>query len=109
MSSLIASFRAHSKPLMKLAWPLIGSQIMQFAIGLTDAIMLGRYSLEAFAAQVLGGSLFFIILVLGSGFAFGLQPMVANAHAKKDDQLIRRSTRMALWLVLIFAAFTVPV
>lgn len=109
MSSQIASFRVHSKPLMKLAWPLIGSQIMQFAIGLTDAIMLGRYSLEAFAAQVLGGSLFFIILILGSGFAFGLQPVVANAHAKDDDQQIRRSTRMAIWLVLIYATITVPI
>lgn len=93
---------------MKLAWPLIGSQMMQFAIGLTDAIMLGWYSLEAFAAQVLGGSFFFIILILGSGFAFGLQPMVANAQAKGDDQQIRRSTRMGFWLVLIYAAVTVP-
>lgn len=109
MSSKLASFRVHSKPLMKLAWPLIGSQIMQFAIGLTDAIMLGWYSLEAFAAQVLGGSFFFIILILGSGFAFGLQPMVANAAAKDDEQQIRRSTRMGFWLVLIYAAITVPI
>lgn len=108
MSSQPATFREHSKALMTLALPLIGSQVMQFAIGLTDAVMLGWYSLEAFAAQVLGGSFFFIILILGSGFAFGLQPMVANAHAKEDEQQIRRSTRMGIWLVLIYAVFTVP-
>lgn len=109
MSDRPLSHREHARKLMRLAWPLIGSQIMQFAIGLTDAIMLGWYSLEAFAAQVLGGSFFFIILILGSGFAFGLQPMVANAHAKGDEQQIRRSTRMGFWLVLIYAAVTVPV
>jgi multidrug resistance protein, MATE family len=109
MSTNTASFRDQSKALMKLAWPLIGSQVAMFAIGLTDAIMLGWYSLEAFAAQVLGGSLFFIVLILGSGFAFGLQPMVANAHAKEDDRQIRRSTRMGFWLVLIYGAITVPI
>lgn len=108
MSARPLSHREHARALMKLAWPLIGSQVAQFAIGLTDAIMLGWYSLEAFAAQVLGGSFFFIILILGSGFAFGLQPMVANAQAKGDEQQIRRSTRMGFWLVLIYAALTVP-
>jgi len=101
--------RDHARVLMRLAWPLIGSQVAQFAIGLTDAVMLGWYSLEAFAAQVLGGSFFFIVLILGSGFAFGLQPLVANAASKDDDQSIRRSTRMGMWLVLIYACITVPI
>ena len=93
---------------MKLALPLIGSQVAQFAIGLTDAIMLGWYSLEAFAAQVLGGSLFFIILILGSGFAFALSPVVASAAAQDDQVLIRRSTRMSFWLVGFYGVITVP-
>ena len=93
---------------MKLALPLIGSQVAQFAIGLTDAIMLGWYSLEAFAAQVLGGSFFFIVLILGSGFAFALSPVVATAAAQDDQILIRRSTRMSFWLVAFYGVITVP-
>jgi len=102
------SFQGHAKALAKLAWPLIGSQVAQFAIGLTDAVMLGWYDLEAFAAQVLGGSFFFIVLILGSGFAFGLSPLVASAAAQDDQTQIRRTTRMSFWLVTIYAVVTIP-
>jgi MATE family multidrug resistance protein len=103
------SIRQHARALLKLALPLIGSQVAQFAIGLTDAIMLGWYDIQAFAAQVLGGSFFFVFFLFGSGFAFGLSPIVASAVGQDDQTQIRRSTRMSLWLVAIFAALAIPV
>lgn len=108
MSDRPVSFFQHASALMRLALPLIASQVAQFAIGLTDAIMLGWYSLEAFAAQVLGGSFFFIFLLFGSGFAFALSPVVATAAAQDDQIQIRRSTRMSFWLVAMFAVLALP-
>lgn len=93
---------------MMLALPLIGSQVAQFSVGLTDAVMLGWYSLEAFAAQVLGGGFFFIFLIFGSGFAFGLSPVVAAAATQDDQVQIRRSTRMSFWLVGVYGLVILP-
>jgi len=99
---------AHARGLMTLGLPLIASHVAQFAISLTDAIMLGRYSVNALAAQVLGGSLWFVLFLFGSGFAFAVMPMVAQAQARGEGAQVRRVTRMGLWVSMMFAALAVP-
>ena len=48
------SARGHLAAILTLGLPLIGGHVAQFAIHLTDTIMLGWYSVEALAAVVLG-------------------------------------------------------
>ena len=79
------------------------------AITLTDAIMLGWYSVDALAAEVLGGTLYFVLLIVGSGFAWAVMPMVAAAYGTGDTNQVRRVTRMGVWASLLFAAIAVPV
>ncbi|MRH22839.1 MATE family efflux transporter [Rhodovulum strictum] len=102
-------FRTHLRATLVLGLPLIGSHLAQFAIGLTDAIMLGRYDIDALAAEVLGGALFFVLFLLGSGFAWAVMPMVATAAAAGETAQIRRVTRMGLWISIGFGALTLPV
>ena len=92
----------HLRALLRIGLPLIGGHVAQFGIGLTDTIMLGWYSVEALAAVVIGSSFFFVIFILGSGFAIAVMPLVAEADAEDDQQALRRVTRMGLWLSLIF-------
>ena len=100
--------KAHLRRLLVLAVPLVGSQVAQMAIQLTDAAMLGRYGVEALAGQVLGSTLFILLMLMGSGFAWGVMPMVAKADARGASPEIRRLTRMALWLSAGFAAVSMP-
>ena len=102
------SYRGHFNALLILGLPLAGGHLAQFAIGLTDTLMLGRYSVEALAAVVLGATLFFVTVIFGSGFAIAVMPMVAEADAKNDQIQIRRITRMAMWLSTGFAVLTFP-
>ena len=55
MEHKVMSYRGHFRALLVLGLPLIGGHLAQFAIGMTDTAMLGRYSAEALAAAVLGG------------------------------------------------------
>ncbi|WP_324753566.1 MATE family efflux transporter [Roseovarius sp. Pro17] len=103
------SYRRDARSLLSLGMPLIGSHLAQMAIHLTDSIMLGWYSVEALAAQVLAHTFFFIFFIMGSGFAFAVMPMVATACAEGDDRQVRRITRMGCWASLIFAALVLPV
>ncbi|CUH53342.1 MATE family efflux transporter [Shimia marina] len=98
----------HVRALLRLGLPLIGGHVAQFAIGLTDTIMLGWYSVESLAAVVLGSTFFFVIFILGSGFAIAVMPLVAEADAEGDEQALRRVTRMGLWLSLIFGVIVQP-
>ncbi|MBK5935140.1 MATE family multidrug resistance protein [Rhodovulum imhoffii] len=99
----------HLRAILVLGLPLIGSHLAQFAITATDALMLGRYDVEALAAEVLGGALFFIFFIMGSGFAWAVMPMVATAAAGGEEAQVRRVTRMGVWISAGFAIVTLPV
>ena len=96
------------KSLFRLGAPLVLGQFAHMAIGVTDSIMLGWYSVEALAAGVLGHTLFFIIFVLGAGFATAVMPLVAGAIAQNDSLKARRITRMGLWLSLAYTVAVLP-
>lgn len=98
----------HGRAVLVLGLPLVGGHLAQFAIGLTDTIMMGWYGVSELAAMTLAGSFFFSLLLFGSGFAFAVMPMVADFATRDDDQQIRRSTRMALWWSMIFFAAVMP-
>ncbi|MDX1782242.1 MAG: MATE family efflux transporter [Thalassovita sp.] len=99
----------HARKILALGLPLIGSHVAQFAITLTDSLMLGWYDVEILAAQVIAGSLFFVFFVMGEGFAFALMPMVAEAEETGDEVQARRLTRMAIWASVLYGVVVLPV
>lgn len=107
MRPLTATFR-EARALAVLGLPLVGSHMAQIAMHITDTVMLGWYSVEALAAVVLGATTFFMLFIVGSGFAWAVMPMVAAANANGDDVEVRRITRMGLWLSLAFGAAVMP-
>jgi len=102
------TYSQHMRAILVLGLPLIGSHLAQFAVHMVDTIMLGWYDLTALAASVLATSFFFVVFIMGSGFAFAVMPMVAAASEQNDAQRIRRVTRMGLWLSVIYAALFLP-
>ena len=89
--------------LFLLALPLIGSNVAQFSLNIVDTAMLGHYSSEALASAVIGGSFFFSIFIIGSGFSFAIVPLVAAYDAKGDHIKVRRVARMGLWISFIYS------
>ncbi|MBL4628444.1 MAG: MATE family efflux transporter [Roseicyclus sp.] len=103
------TFADHIRATLKLGLPLIGGQLAQVFIGVTDTVMMGWYGVEELAAVAIGSSLFYMFLILGMGFGLAVMPMVAAASARDDDRQIRRVTRMGLWIALGFAVLVMPV
>lgn len=104
-----ATYPQHARALLVLGIPLIGSHLAQFAIHITDAIMLGWYDVTALAAVTLAGAFYISVFLFGSGFAWAVMPLVAEAAEAGDDVQVRRVTRMGLWLSVIFGlVFTIP-
>lgn len=103
-----SQYLRHARAILALGLPLTGSHLAQFAINLTDTVMLGWYSVEALAAQVLGAMFFFVLFIAGSGFAWAVVPMVAAAQASGDETQVRRVTRMSLWATLGFGVAAMP-
>ena len=97
-----------ARVLLKLGLPLIGSHLAQLGIVTTDTIMMGWYGVNPLAALSLSGPIFFILFILGSGFAIALMPKIARALAKEDNQQIRRVTRMGIWLSVLYGLAVTP-
>ena len=95
--------------LFVLGLPIVGSNLAMMLIGVTDIVMVGWHSVEELAALILATTLFFNIFILGSGVAFAVMPMVSSAAAVDDDTTVRRSTRMALWLSVIYGICVLPI
>lgn len=103
------TYPAHARAILALGLPLIGSHLAQMALHVTDTVLLGWYGVNELAAVVLATSTFFVIFILGSGFAQAVMPLVASALGQGDETQVRRDTRMGLWLSIGFGLLSYPV
>ncbi|MFC4214076.1 MAG: MATE family multidrug resistance protein [Pseudophaeobacter arcticus] len=99
----------HLRAVSVLGFPLVGGHVAQYAIGMTDSLMLGWYGAGALAAVTLAGSYFFVFFLMGAGFAIAVMPLVAAAAGAGEERQIRRATRMGLWLSLLYGVAAMPV
>jgi MATE family multidrug resistance protein len=102
------SYGVHLRALLLLGLPLMGGHLAQFAIGLTDTIMMGWYSVEGLAAVTMASTCFFVLFIFGGGFAQAVMPLVASQFATGDTVAIRRTTRMGLWMSFVYALCVLP-
>lgn len=102
------TYRSHARAILRLGLPLVGGHLAQFAIGLTDTVMMGWYGVEELAALTLASAFFFTLFLFGSGFAWAIMPMVATYAARDEEVQVRRATRMALWLSGGYFALVLP-
>jgi MATE family multidrug resistance protein len=99
---------AQARALLRLAVPLILSNVAGFAIHMTDVVLMGWYDVTALAGMVLASSFYFIIFITGSGFAAAVMPLVAKAAQEGNATEVRRVTRMGFWLTAAYAAVGLP-
>ena len=99
---------AHARATLALGLPLIGSHLAQMSLHVADTVMMGWYGVTELAAVVIAASSFFVVFILGSGFAQAVMPMVAAALAEGDEAQVRRDTRMGMWLSLGYGLAVYP-
>jgi MATE family multidrug resistance protein len=89
----------------RLAVPVILTQIGAIAMGTVDTIMVGRLGAAPLAAVAVGNGLSLVVIVLGMGTLFGLDPIVAQAYGAGRERDCGRAMRHGLVLA---ALLTVP-
>jgi MATE family multidrug resistance protein len=99
---------SHIRETLSLGIPLIGAQLAQLGIHVTDIFIIGRLGTVELAAMVLAGQYFFTVFIFGSGFATAVVPMAAHAFAQGDKVMVRRSVRMGLWVIVGYAVVLSP-
>jgi len=102
------------RELLKLAIPLAAQQVGFVAMGLVDALMLGRYSNAALAGAGVANNLLFGLSCIGMGIVMGMDTVVPQAlgAGRPDDarRALGAGMRLAVLvgLVLTLAMFGTP-
>ena len=71
--------RAEFRPMLALAAPVVVAELGWMAMGVVDALMVGRLSAEAIGAVGLGSALFMAVAVFALGMLLGLDTLVSHA------------------------------
>ena len=94
--------------LLRLAWPVILSRLGIMAMGLTDAIIVGRYSPTELGYQALGWAPTGIVIMTGAGLLTGVQVITARhigeGRVNTTGGVLRRGLVYAWWLGLFVGA-----
>jgi MATE family multidrug resistance protein len=90
-----------ARALLRLAAPLVASQLAQMGLLTTDVLMLGRLSAHALAAAAIGNTVYYFAWLLGLGPASAVAPMVSHILGvrPRDRAGVRGVARMGLWAV----------
>ena len=97
-----SSARSELAALLRLAAPLVGSNLLQMAIAAVDVVFVARLGPRDLAAATLAAFLFNLLSYALIGLTSAAAPLIAaelgrRAHAVRE---VRRSFRMALWVGL---------
>ncbi|MBE7184287.1 MAG: MATE family efflux transporter [Methylobacterium mesophilicum] len=97
------SWRGEIQATLKLAWPMILTNLAQTAMTATDVVMVGRLGPDSLAAAALGSNLYYLPLVAGMGLMLATQPMIATELGRKSSSVRdpRRTVRQGLWLAVL--------
>ena len=74
--------RYTNKEILKIAFPVLASLLMEHLIGLTDTAYLGRVGKVELGASALAGVFYLLVYMLGFGFSVGVQVMIARRNGE---------------------------
>src|SRR3978361_2282737 len=79
---------------LKLAVPIVLTQLGQIAMMAIDLVLIGRLGDEAVAAAALAGTVFFVSFTFGMGLVSAVAPLAAQAFGARNPHVVRRALRV---------------
>ena len=80
----IKDYIPYYKRNLKVAFPVMITQIGASLVGLIDSIMVGHYATADFAAVSFSNAIFFTVMVFAMGLLMGITPLVGFAKGEAD-------------------------
>lgn len=88
---------------LRLAVPMMLTQLGQIAMITTDLAMIGHLGESAVAAAALAHTVYFVSFTFGLGLTSAVSPLAAQAFGAGDVRRVRRSLRVGLWVALLIS------
>lgn len=104
--SLYEKYKPYYSDNLKLALPIVVSQLGHTLVHLSDSVIVGHFAgTDQLAAVSLVNSLFILIMVLGLGISYGLTPLIAQENGRKNHEecgkLLSNSLKLNIFTSII--------
>ena len=109
MLNPLRHYRADYRNLISLALPIIIGQLGGIITGLADTLMVGWHSTEELAASSFVNNVINAFIITGTGFSFGLTPLIGGELAQRKFWAVGRWLRNSLVANLTTAALTIAI
>jgi MATE family multidrug resistance protein len=110
--SIYQKYKPHYLDNLKLAIPVVISQVGHTLVQTSDSIIVGHFAgTVSLAAVSLANSVFIIVLVIGIGISYGSTPLIAQLNGRNDFDECGKLLSNSLFLNIItgIALFAVAV
>jgi MATE family multidrug resistance protein len=115
MKQLYTKYKPHYRDNLKLAIPVVISQLGHMLVQTSDSVIIGHFAgTTSLAAVSLAGSVFMVVLVIGLGISYAITPLIAQANGSNDklecgrllinSLVINIITGIVLFLVIYFGS-----
>ncbi|RVU00945.1 MATE family efflux transporter [Mucilaginibacter limnophilus] len=85
MKAAYFKYKPHYKDTLKLAIPVVISQVGHISVHLSDSIVVGHFvGTVALAAVSLVGSIFIVPMLIGMGISYGLTPLISQENGRSN-------------------------
>lgn len=98
-----SGFVAETGSLLRLAAPIVASQLGQIGMNAADTIMVGPLGAVPLAAAGLGSALHFVVMMVGAGVIVGMNPLVSQAFGAHRMSECRHVLRQGFLLALVLS------
>lgn len=109
----LVSVRTDLVELWKLAWPVVLARLGIMAMGLSDALVVGRYSARELGFHALAWAPTSVVVTMSVGLLAGVQVMTARAigQGRRDlaGAVLRRGLAYSLWIGAVSTVVTIVV
>jgi len=96
----LSSFFAHTKSLVKLAYPILIAQLIQNLMGFVDIVMAGRVSATDMAAVAVANSIWLPLILTVYGLIMALAAIVSQLAGANQHIKISEQTYQTGWIAL---------
>jgi MATE family multidrug resistance protein len=98
---LATNYRQHIRESLKLAVPVMLSQLGHVMMGVVDSLMVGHVGTLPLAASSLANVAFNVILLFGIGVSYAITPLVAAGQGENDNNKISSVLKHGLAINII--------
>ncbi|MFI3294554.1 MAG: MATE family efflux transporter [Rikenellaceae bacterium] len=100
----LRKYKEHYKNNIRLAAPIVLSQIGQVVVQIVDNAMVGQLGATQLAAASFAGSIFFMLFVFVMGISMGLTPLVGENFSQRRYGESSKYLQNAMVIYLVIAA-----